>query len=112
MFPGGLHDRRVHLRISSNFGARISKSGLDRPASGVVENISQRGAFVRTEDWHAFGVKDRAIVAIVIPAGFSGQEVPVELRGMAVVTRLDRQRGGVALQFERDFKLFERVNPL
>jgi hypothetical protein len=111
MLPGGLHDRRAHLRINSNFGARISKFGLLRPASGVAENISQRGAFVRTEDWHAFAVKDQAIVAILIPASFSGQEVPVELRGTAVVTRLDRQRGGVALHFERDFKLFERVNP-
>jgi len=112
MLPSGLHDRRAHVRISSKFGARISKPGWFRPAEGVTENISQRGTFARTEDWRAFGVKDQAIVTILLPASFSGQEVPVGLQGKAVVTRVDHQKGGVALRFESDFKVFKPVNAL
>ena len=112
MLPSGVHERRAHLRIGSTFSARISKPGWFRPVEGVTENISQRGTFVRTEDWHAFGVKDQAIVAILVPASFSGQEKTVGLQGKAVVTRVDHQKGGLALRFDRDLRAFEPLNAL
>jgi hypothetical protein len=96
--------------MSSKFGARISKPGWFRPAEGVTENISQRGIFVRTKAWHVFGVTDQAVVTILLPPNFSGHVKTVGLQGKAAVTRVDPQQGGVALQFERDLKFFERVN--
>ena len=32
------------------------------------------------------------------------------MQGMAIVSRVDPQKRGVALRFERDLKFFERVN--
>jgi len=112
MLPSGVHERRAHLRIGSKFSARISKPGWFRPIEGVAENISQRGTFVRTEDWHAFGVEDQAVVTILLPPSFSGQERTVGLQGKAVVTRVDHQKGGVALRFDRDFRAFESLTAL
>jgi len=65
---------------------------------------------VPNADWHAFSVEDQLIVTILLPAAFSGQEVPIGLQGMAIVSRVDPQKRGVALRFERDLKFFERVN--
>ena len=65
---------------------------------------------VPNADWHAFSVEDQLIVTILLPAAFSGQEVPMSLQGMAIVSRVDPQKRGVALRFERDLKFFERVN--
>ena len=107
MLLSGAYERRAHLRICLKFSARISKPGWFRPVEGATENISQRGAFVRTEDWHAFGVKDQAVVTILLPPSFSGQERTVGLQGKAVVTRVDHQKGGVALRFEREFRAFK-----
>jgi hypothetical protein len=110
MFTNDLQDRRAHLRVRANFGAAILKSGCLRAAKGVTQNISQGGAFIQTEDWQAFSVEDRATVTIMLPAGFSGQDVPIGLEGMAIVSRVDPQHGGVGLRFERHFKFLERVN--
>lgn len=112
MLPSGVHERRVYLRIGSKFSAWISKAGWPLPVEGVTENISRRGTFVRTEDWHAFRVKDQTVVTILLPPSFSGQERTVGLRGNAVVIRVDDQKGGVALQFDRDFRAFESLNAL
>jgi PilZ domain len=110
MFTSGLHDPRAHLRVSANFVATIFQTGRRRAAEGVTENISQGGAFIRVEDWHAFNAADQVTITIVLPADFCGQEMPIALRGVAIVSRVDPQKGGVALRFERDFKFFERVD--
>ena len=107
MLHSGVHERRAHLRIGSKFSARISKLGWFRPIEGVTENISQRGTFLRTDDWHAFGVKDQAVVTILLPPSFTGQVTTVGLQGNAMVTRVDHQKGGVALRFDKEFRAFE-----
>ena len=110
MLASGVHERRAHLRIFLKFSARIAKPGWFRPVEGATENISQRGAFVRTEDWHAFGVNDQAVVTILLPPSFTGQVKTVGLQGSAVVTRVDHQKGGVALRFDKEFSAFEPLN--
>ena len=110
MLPSGVHERRGHLRLSANFVATIFQSGRLRTADGVTENISQGGAFIRVEDWHAFSAADQVMVTILLPADFSVLNRPVILQGMAMVSRVDPKGGGVALRFERDFQFFECIN--
>lgn len=112
MFASGLHDRRAHVRGSANFVATIFQSGRRPATEGVTENTSQGGAFRRVEEWQAFSAADQVIVTILLPADFCGQEMPIALQGVAIVSRVDPQKGGVALRFEREFKFFERVNVL
>jgi hypothetical protein len=110
MVTSGLHDRRAHLRVSANFVATTFQAGRRWAAEGVTENISQGGAFIRVEGWHAFSAADEVILTILLPADFCGLDRPVVLQGVAIVSRVDPQKGGVALRFKRDFKLFEGVN--
>jgi hypothetical protein len=110
MLTGGLHDRRVHVRVSASFVVTTFQSGRRQAAEGVSENISQGGAFIRIDDWHAFSPADQVILTILLPADFSGLDRPVILQGLAIVSRVDPQKAGVALRFERDFTFFERVN--
>lgn len=110
MLHSGVHERRAHLRIGSHFVATTFQSGRGRAAEGVAENISQGGAFIRVEDWHAFSAADQVIVTILLPADFCGLDRPVVLQGAAIVSRVNPQKGGVALRFERDFRFFECVN--
>ena len=107
MLASAVHERRTHVRIGVKFSARISKPGWVRLIEGVTENISQRGTFLRTDDWHAFGVKDQAVVTILLPPSFTGQVKTVGLQGNAMVTRVDHQKGGVALRFDKEFRAFE-----
>ena len=74
MFTSGLYDRRSHLRSRTNFVATLFQSGRRRAVEGVTENISQGGAFVRVEDWHAFSAVDQVVVTILLPADFCGQD--------------------------------------
>jgi len=101
---------RAHLRVSANFVATTFQSGRGRAADGVIENISQGGAFIRVEDCHAFSAADQVILTILLPADFSGLNRPVLLQGVGIVSRVDPQKAGVALRFKRDFEFFERVN--
>ena len=110
MFTSGLQDPRAHLRVSGNIVARIFKPGWGRAAEGVTENISQGGALIRVDDWHKFSPADHVIVTLLLPADFCGLDRPVVLQGVAIVSRVDPEKGGVALRFERDFKFFEDVN--
>lgn len=110
MLTSGLHDRRAHLRVSANFVATTFQARRGCAAKGVTENISQGGAFIRVGDWEAFSAADKVIVTILLPAEFCGLDRPVVLQGMAIVSRVDPWKGGVALRFKKNFKFFERVN--
>ena len=104
------HDRRAQLRVSANFFATTFQSGRGWATEGVTENISQGGALIRVDDWHKFSPADHVIVTLLLPADFCGLDRPVVLQGVAIVSRVDPEKGGVALRFERDFKFFEGVN--
>jgi hypothetical protein len=92
------------------FRATLAKSGLPDGVEGQTENLSQGGAFVRTSDWRSFQVNDRALLTLFLPPAFSGQDATIGLRGAAIVTRTDEEKEGVALQFVRSFRQFERID--
>jgi hypothetical protein len=103
-------DRRKEIRITQYFRAELAKGGAASGIEGETENISQRGAFIRTSDWGSFQVNDRTVVTLFLPPAFSGQEAPIGLRGAAIITRIDEENEGVALEFVRSFRQFERID--
>jgi len=103
-------DRRKDIRVTQYFRAKLAKAGLPDGVEGETENLSQGGAFVRTSDWHSFQVNDRTVVTLFLPPAFSGQEATIGLRGAAIITRIDEENEGVALEFVRSFKQFERID--
>jgi len=103
-------DRRKGIRVTQYFRAKLAKAGLPDGVEGETENLSQGGAFVRTSDWHSFQVNDRTVVTLFLPPAFSGQEATIGLRGAAIITRIDEENEGVALEFVRSFRQFERLD--
>ena len=94
-------DRRKYTRLARHFQSSIFKLGLYSPADGVTQNLSPSGALVKTRDWHAFQIHDQVVVSLFIPSSFSGQDKTSSLHGAAVVTRVDQENMGVALQFDK-----------
>jgi hypothetical protein len=105
-----VQDRRKHIRVFHYFRAKLAKSGLPDGVEGQTENLSQGGAFVRTSAWRSFQTNDRAVLTLFLPPAFSGQDATIGLRGAAIVTRTDEEKEGVALQFVRSFRQFERID--
>src|SRR5512139_320134 len=103
-------DRRKDIRVTQYFRAKLAKGDVPNGIEGETQNLSQGGAFVRTSDWRSFQVNDRTVVTLFLPPAFSGQEAPIGLRGAAIITRIDEENEGVALEFVRSFRQFERID--
>jgi len=101
-------NRRREPRLTLRFPVRISRDGWDLWFGGTSVNMSQTGAFIRTEDWSSFQVNDEAIVTCFLPPDFSGQDEFIGLQGKATIRRLDPVNKCLAMEFVKNFKQFER----
>jgi hypothetical protein len=73
-------------------------------------NVSQFGAFIRTESWPLFRLNEPATIIWTLPTEFTGQSEMVSLQGEAIVCRIDHGHRGIAVRFLTSFKAFERIN--
>ena len=103
-------ERRRHLRLRWSFPVSLQKDGQEHRVEGASVNVSQRGAFIRSESWHVFQVHDRTVITWNLPSEFTGQSETIRLQGEAIIRRVDRESGGVALEFEKSLRAFERVD--
>jgi len=102
-------ERRRSTRLHRQFGAHIRcQTGVR--AEGESENLSQGGAFIRTDKWALFKPGDEIIITFLLPPEFTGQDWAIGLQGEAVVTRVDSLREGVGIEFARSFRQFEQVS--
>lgn len=105
-------DRRKHTRLRYEFPAMLlSQLGAEFPIEGAAIDVSQRGAFIKTKRWESFQLEDRAVVTFFIPPEFSGQGKVIGLQGDAIVTRIDQDQEGVAIEFLRHLKQFQPIAP-
>ncbi len=105
-------DKRKHVRLRQYFKAKLSKTGVPDAIEGNTEYVSQGGAFIKTKDWHSFQPDDKTILTVYLPPIFTGQDATIGLQGSAVITRVDEENEGVAVQFIKDFKQFERIEEM
>lgn len=103
-------DKRKDIRVTQYLRARLAKADLPNGIEGETENLSQGGAFVRTSDWGSFRLNERTVVTLFLPPAFSGQKATIGLQGAAIITRIDEENEGVALEFVRSFRQFERID--
>ena len=101
-------DRRKYPRISQQFIAHLSEPGMHESIVGVTDNISQGGAFIKTDKWTTLQIQDLKIITFFVPPAFSGQNETIGLQGSGIVKRIESERKGVAVQFDKPLKLFER----
>jgi hypothetical protein len=106
------HEKRKYMRIKKLFRTKLSKDGMSQPAEGNTVNVSQGGAYIKTKDWHSFKPNDKTTITVYLPPFFSGQEGTIGLQGSGIITRVDEEDEGVAVQFLQNFKQFERIEEM
>ena len=105
-------EKRKHIRLKQYFKAKLSKEGAPHSLEGTTVNVSQGGAFIKTKDWHSFQANDKTVITVYLPPLFTGQDETFGLQGSAVISRVDEDNEGVAVQFLEDFKQFERIEAM
>ena len=105
----GVGDRRKHDRLEVQFRTLISLKGSNSSIVRVAENLSQGGAFVKTENWSNFQINEKTGVAFFLPPSFSKLDEVAGLKGTAEITGIDHVHGGVGLRFTEEFKHFKWI---
>lgn len=100
-------DNRKYTRLSKSFQtvARILRTYAE--VTGTTDNLSQGGAFIITPSWSDFQVDDQTEIEFFLPPTFTGQKDTLILRGLGTVRRVDGDRLGIAVKFQKKFKAFE-----
>jgi hypothetical protein len=102
-----VRDRRKHERLEVKFRTLLSPKGLNACISGVAKNLSQGGAFIKTENWSNFQINEKAAVAFFLPPSFSNLNEVLGLEGTAELAHIDQLPGGIGLRFTKEFKNFK-----
>jgi hypothetical protein len=72
-------------------------------------DLSQSGAFIKTENWNFFKPNELTELTIFLPPDFTGMDAPIALRGSAIVRKVDRLREGIAVEFINELKQFRPI---
>lgn len=105
-------ERRKYVRIKRQFVTEILNSKGKYETEGVTENVSLGGALIKTKDWRTFRVGDHAVVTFFLPPTFTEREETLGLRGDAIIRRIDQKNEGIALEFVKNFRQFQRIEKL
>jgi hypothetical protein len=73
-------------------------------------DLSQSGAFIKTENWPFFKPNELTELTIFLPPDFTGMGARIGLRGSAIVRKVDRLREGIAVEFINELKQFRAVS--
>jgi hypothetical protein len=103
-------DHRKNIRIWHSFQVKLVKKGLDFSFEGRSVNYSQKGAFIKLKDGLSFEAHAPAVLTFFLPPDFTGQKKTLVLQGDTVITRIDRENKGIAVEFIKTFREFERID--
>jgi hypothetical protein len=109
----GIHNQRRHPRLKKNFQVTLHKRvprNLDFLLKGNTFDLSQGGAFIKTKGWYLFESGELTGLIFFLPPDFTSMDTPLRLEGDAVITRIDREKEGVAVEFIKTFKQFKRID--
>jgi hypothetical protein len=103
-------ERRQDMRLNLHFMTKLAKAGLPYTAEGMIENVSQKGALIRTEHFNTFRLKDEVIIVFFVPSSFSGHDMTICLSDVGVVIRIDEEKATIAIKFDKSLRQFRRVD--
>ena len=104
-----ISDQRGHPRSRKNFQVTVRKRVpgiLDVSLEGHTLELSQGGAFIKTEGYHYFEPNDSTELIFFLPPDFTGMDNPMRLQGSAIVRRVDPLREGIAVEFTKALRQF------
>ena len=100
-------------RFRGNFPTEIAVGGVGGPSfKGVTENISEHGALIKFKNWRSCEINDKVTLTIFVPSPFLDHDETVGLQGVGLITRIDEDNEGVAVEFAKSFAEFERIEEL
>jgi hypothetical protein len=102
-----LLDRRNHKRLFKRFQVSIKIARTATEIQGVTENISQGGALISSQSLPSIQKNEKATVQLFLPPEMTGQQSTLVLGGPAVVRRVEKEQGGIALHFQKELRAFE-----
>ena len=74
--------------------------------------MSQHCAFVRIQPYYSFRAGTPLTVTVFLPPEFTGQDEAIRLQGEAVISRIDEANKGIAVEFRKPLRQFERIDKL
>ena len=105
-----LSDNRRYTRLSKSFQSIVRILGTSAQVPGTTDNLSQGGAFIINPSWFDFQVDDQTEIQFFLPPTFTGQKDTLILKGLGTVKRVDKDRLGIAVEFQKKFKAFEAIS--
>ena len=111
--PAGLmevRDHRKNIRVRRNFPVRFFMEDLNLFIEGITTNLSQGGALIKSKNRHSCQAGALVVLTFFLPPDFTGQNETIGLQGDAVITRIDRENEGIAVEFIKTFREFERID--
>ncbi len=103
-------DHRKNIRIWRSFQVKLVNEGLDSSFEGIAVNLSQKGAFIKLKNRLSCRAYARTVLTFFLPPDFTGQKKTVVLQSDAVITRIDQENKGIAVEFIRTFREFKRID--
>ena len=106
------HDRRrKNIRMGRNFPVKLVKEGLEALSfEGMAVELSRKGAFIKSENRLSLEAHAPVVLTFFLPPDFTGQNETIGLQGDAVITRIDQENEGIAVEFIKTFREFERID--
>ncbi len=105
-----VREHRKNIRVRRNFPVRLFMEDLNLFIEGITTNLSQGGAFIKSKNRHSCQAGALAVLTFFLPPDFTGQNETIGLQGDAVITRIDQENKGIAVEFIKTFREFERMN--
>jgi hypothetical protein len=108
-----IRDQRRHPRLKKNFQVTLHKrvpGNQDLLLKGNTLDLSQGGAFIKTEGWRLLDSGELTELTVFLPPDFTGVDTPIRLQGDSIITRIDREKESIAVKFIKTFKEFDRID--
>jgi hypothetical protein len=105
-------EERKFKRVRCDFMVTLFNEKLNLFVHGVTVDLSQYGAFVRIQPDFSFRAGIPITITVFLPPRFTGQDEAIRLQGEAVISRVDEANKGIALEFRKALRQFERIDKL
>ena len=107
-----IRDQRRHPRVKKNFQVTLHKrvpGGRVFLLKGNTLDLSQGGAFIETKGRSLFESGELTGLTFFMPPDFTGMDTPIRLQGEGIVTRVDREKEGIAVEFIQELRQFRPI---
>lgn len=101
---------RKNVNVRRNFPVRLFNKDLNLSIEGISANLSQARAFIKSKKRYSCQAGVSVVLTFFLPPDFTGQNKTIGLQGDAVITRIDRENEGIAVEFIKTFREFERID--